>query len=93
MGTRPGTVAILSSGDVQGARLSTHALPLTVLIAYLEETMGVPATLVGIQPDLEAKGPSLTAAEQAAVARVVCAFQRLLGPRLARPRRRGGKGR
>ena len=91
MGTRPGTVAILSSGEVKGARLSTHAMPLTVLMTYLEETMHVPVTLVGIQPDLGARGPALTASEQAAVVRVVCAFQRLLGPRQAR--RRTGRGR
>ncbi len=85
MGTRPGTVAILSSGEVRGARLSTHALPLTVLISYLEETMGVPVTLVGVQPDLKARSVALTPPEHAAVAQIVCAFQRLLGPRGARP--------
>lgn len=93
MGMRPGTVAILSTGQVRGARLSTHALPLTVLIEYLEKTMDVPVTLIGIQPDPRSHGPSLTAAEQAAVARIVCTFQRLLGPRTSPRTKRGGKGR
>jgi hydrogenase 3 maturation protease len=85
MRTRPGTVAILSSGAVRGSRLSTHALPLTVLISYLEGTMGVPVTLVGMQPELKVRTAALSPAEHAAVAQVVCAIQRLLGPRGARP--------
>ena len=86
LGARPGTVCLIAPGRVAGARLSTHALPLTVVMGYIEETAKAPAILVGIQPDLPAQGPSPTPAEQAGLTRFVAVLQRLLSerPRMGR---------
>ena len=80
MGTRPGTVAVIGAQDVRGTRLSTHALPLTFVIRYLESDVGTPVTLIGIQPDLKAKGPASTAAEIAGLTHLVATLHRLLAP-------------
>lgn len=86
MGARPGTVAIIAPDRVAGARLSTHALPLSVVMGYLEETVKAPAILVGIQPDLGVQGPTPSPAEQAGLTRIVATLQRLLGERPRRGR-------
>lgn len=86
MGARPGTVGIIAPDRVAGARFSTHALPLSVVMGYLEETVKAPVVLVGIQPDLGVQGPTPTPAEQAGLTRIVATLQRLLGERPRRGR-------
>ena len=80
MGARPGTVAVIGAQDIRGSRLSTHALPLSLVIRYLESDLGIRVTLVGIQPDLTANAAAPTAAEVAGLTRVVATLHRLLGP-------------
>jgi hydrogenase 3 maturation protease len=82
MGTRPGTVAVIGAQNIRGSRLSTHALPLSLVIKYLEKDVGTRVTLVGIQPDLAASGPT-TGAETAGVTHLVASLHRLLGGRKA----------
>lgn len=86
MGIRPGTVAVIAPDRVKGVRLSTHALPLTVVVEYLEKTARVPVTLVGIQPDLEHQSPAPTPAEAAGITRIVACAQRCLSERGRRTR-------
>jgi hydrogenase 3 maturation protease len=71
MGASPGSVALLGAGRLRGAGLSTHALPLSVLVAYLEATTTARVTLVGIQPDLRAEGTTVTADERRGIDRFV----------------------
>ncbi|MCK9631558.1 MAG: hydrogenase maturation protease [Methanoregula sp.] len=51
MGELPGTIAVIAPGQIQASLLSTHALPLTVVMDYVEEEIGTDVTLIGIQPD------------------------------------------
>jgi len=88
MGARPGTVAVISPDRVVGRTFSTHSLPLTVVIEYLETATKARVTLVGIQPDLRVRGPSPTAAEEAGLARAVGCMQRVLSSRSAARRER-----
>lgn len=83
MGRRPGTVAVIGAQDIRGSRLSTHALPLSLVMKYLEKDVGTRVTLIGIQPDLAAIGTATTAAETSGVTRLLASLQRLLGPRAA----------
>lgn len=83
MGARSGTVAVIGAQEVRGSRLSTHALPLSLIVKYLEKDVGTRATLVGIQPDLAAGETATTAAEAAGVTRLVASLHRLLGTRKA----------
>jgi hydrogenase 3 maturation protease len=67
----PGTLGIIDACDVHGRLLITHALPLPVVMEYLEKEAKAPATLVGIQPDLSASGGKPTPAEEQGIARLV----------------------
>jgi len=75
LGREPGEAAVVRPGDVGGTLPSSHGLPLTVLMEFLEVDVGVPVTLVGLQPDPEAvEGGAPTPREREAVARVETAL-------------------
>ncbi|HYM41102.1 MAG TPA: hydrogenase maturation protease [Thermoplasmata archaeon] len=99
MGARPGTVALVEPREVRANLLSTHALPLSVVMEFLEKDAGARVTLVGIQPDLDAEGFSPAGPEQAGLTRLVVSLFHVLGeppsrpPRVARAARpRAGRG-
>jgi hydrogenase 3 maturation protease len=71
LGAEPGTVALLDPGRTLATGLSTHALPLSVVAAYLQDSSGAPVTLVGIQPDLATTQATPTAAERRGLHRIV----------------------
>jgi hydrogenase 3 maturation protease len=50
MGGSSGDVAFIDSGGVAATRVSTHAMPLSVLMMYLEKELKVDVALIGIQP-------------------------------------------
>ncbi|HVN65191.1 MAG TPA: hypothetical protein VMT31_01100 [Methanomicrobiales archaeon] len=64
MGKPPGTLGIIEACDVHGDLLITHALPLHVVMEYLEKEAKAPITLVGIQPDPSASGEKPTKEEE-----------------------------
>ncbi len=92
MGAAPGTVAIIGPERVAGARFSTHALPLAVVLEYLESTLAIPVTLVGIQPDALARGPRPTPAEEEGLKRVVHSIGKAASKGGHRPKRKGRTG-
>jgi hydrogenase 3 maturation protease len=51
MGARPGTIAVIDPEHIQASLFSTHALPLSVVMDYVEREIGTGVTLLGIQPD------------------------------------------
>ncbi|MDD1720029.1 MAG: hydrogenase maturation protease [Methanoregulaceae archaeon] len=56
MGEEPGTFAIVQPGKIQASLMSTHVLPLSVVMEFVEKDSGAKVTLVGIQPDLGRTG-------------------------------------
>ncbi|MCX6689283.1 MAG: hydrogenase 3 maturation endopeptidase HyCI [Methanoregula sp.] len=52
MGNPPGTVAIIDPERIPAGHFSTHALPLSAVMEFIEKDTGANVTLVGIQPDL-----------------------------------------
>ena len=78
MGKPPGTLGIIDACDVHGDLLITHALPLPVVMEYLEKEVKAPVTLVGIQPDLAASGEKPTAAEEKGIGRLVSLVEDLV---------------
>ena len=70
MGKQPGTLGIIEACDVHGDLLITHALPLPVVMEYLEKEAKAPVTLVGIQPDLSASAERPTPEEEAGLTRL-----------------------
>jgi len=53
MGARPGTIAVISKEAISGTLLSTHVMPLSVIMEYLARDSSAVVTLLGIQPDLD----------------------------------------
>jgi len=50
MGLRPGSVRIIEKGEISGFGFSTHSLPLSFLIDYLEKNSRAIVVVVGIEP-------------------------------------------
>ncbi len=90
MGSRPGSVAIVQPEEVRASLLSTHALPLSVVMEFLANDTGAKVILIGIQPDLSANGFAPAGTEQAGLTRLLVSTFHTLGvPRKkGRPRRR-----
>ncbi len=86
LGARPGTVACIEPGAIKARLLSTHSLPLSVVMGYLEDETRAKATLVGIQPDLSAQAFTPARAEEAGLTRLLVAIFHVFGvprPKLA----------
>jgi hydrogenase 3 maturation protease len=65
MGARPGTIAVLEPEHIPATLVSTHVLPLSVVMEYVERETGAGVTLLGIQPDLSGADRDLTEQDQA----------------------------
>jgi len=50
MGLLPGEAKIVPACDIGGVSFSTHMLPLTVMLKYLESESGCDVLFIGIQP-------------------------------------------
>jgi len=59
MGVRPGTIARIEPDHVRAGLFSTHALPLPVVMEYIERDIGIPVTLLGIQPNTSSPSNAL----------------------------------
>ena len=46
----PGDAKLINSAQIGGTAVSTHSLPLTIFITYIEKTLNVKVKLLGIQP-------------------------------------------
>ena len=78
MGKPPGTLGIIDACDVHGDLLITHALPLPVVMEYLEKEVKAPVTLVGIQPDLGTSGERPTPDEEEGIGRLTELLEEIL---------------
>ncbi len=80
MGMPPGSLGIVHPGQVRGQRFSTHAMPLTLVIEYLETDLGATVVLVGVQPDAAAPtdetGAALSPAVMDGLQRLRAAFSK-----------------
>ena len=79
MGARPGAVALVEPNEIRATLLSTHALPLSVVMEFLEKDTGARVSLVGIQPDLEAQGFAPAGTEQAGLTHLLVSVFHVLG--------------
>ncbi|WP_455240825.1 hydrogenase maturation peptidase HycI [Methanothermobacter tenebrarum] len=50
MGAQPGTIKIIEKDKIANYNISTHAMPLSFLIEYLQAHKDYKITLIGIQP-------------------------------------------
>jgi hydrogenase maturation protease HycI len=49
-GEKPGTIARVDAGDIAEQAISTHRLPLSMLMSYIHKQTGAEVILIGIQP-------------------------------------------
>ena len=52
MGVLPGTIEMVKPGKIQATLLSTHILPLSIVMKFVAKDSGAKVTLLGIQPDI-----------------------------------------
>jgi len=50
MNEKPGNIRLIAKNEIANYSISTHALPLSFLIRYLESASGAQIVLLGIQP-------------------------------------------
>ncbi len=68
-GARPGTVAVIEPEWIQADLVSTHVLPLSVVMDYIRQETGAGVTLLGIQPDVTGSGKDLSSEDRAYLGR------------------------
>jgi hydrogenase 3 maturation protease len=79
MGSPPGTVAIVEPEGIHATLFSTHVLPLSLVMEFLEKDAHTRVTLIGIEPDTASTAEKPTAGEQEGLDRLVAAINRILG--------------
>lgn len=52
MGAPPGMIAVIEPARITEDHFSTHALPLSAVMKFIEQDAGAKVTLIGIQPDM-----------------------------------------
>ena len=81
MGARPGTIAIIGPERIQASLISTHVLPLSVVMDYIEREAGTGVTLLGIQPDLTGPEKDLSAEDLAYLGQNLLSLSQILRDR------------
>ncbi len=59
-GGRPGDTRLIDSMHIGMQAVSTHSLPLTIFITYIEKSLGVEVLLLGVQPKAVMFGEEMT---------------------------------
>jgi hydrogenase 3 maturation protease len=79
MGAPPGTVAVVEPERIHASLLSTHVLPLSLVMEFLEKDVNTRVTLIGIEPDIHSRENEPTPMEQEGLKRLLSSVKRVLG--------------
>jgi len=74
----PGHVELVTKDRIGGISISTHSMPLSFLMMYLEQETGGESILVGIQPKSLQFGEGLTQEIQEVSDNIISSIERLL---------------
>ncbi len=77
-GGRPGESKLIDPTQIGLQAVSTHSLPLTIFISYIEKSLGIKVLLLGIQPKLVAFSEDMTPELVEAAERIAGTLHRLL---------------
>lgn len=80
-GAEAGALSLLPPESIRATSASTHNLPLSVVVEYLETVVKIKTLVVGLQSDLHSKAKAPTAAERRAVKRLAAAVARAVAAR------------
>ena len=78
MGTPPGTVAIIEPEGIHATLFSSHVLPLSLVMEFLEKDAHTRVTLIGIEPDTASRGEQLTSREEEGLQHLLTVLKRIL---------------
>jgi hydrogenase 3 maturation protease len=78
MGARPGTIAVIEPEHIPATLVSTHVLPLSVVMEYVERETGAGVTLLGIQPDLSEADKDLSDVDRVYLGRNLQVLEEIL---------------
>ncbi|WXG40760.1 MAG: hydrogenase maturation peptidase HycI [Candidatus Freyarchaeum deiterrae] len=79
MNLEPGTVKLINSSEIGGLSISTHHLPLSLFIEYLEKTINSSVILIGVQPKSIEFSESLSPELEKAVQKLSSILEKVLG--------------
>ncbi|NWF95410.1 MAG: hydrogenase maturation peptidase HycI [Candidatus Thorarchaeota archaeon] len=82
MRKHPGHVELITRERIGGMAISTHGMPLSLLMMYLEQETGAKTVLLGIQPQSIAFGEGLTPPVQVAAENLIKLLERILSHHL-----------
>jgi hydrogenase 3 maturation protease len=74
----PGHVELITKDRISGVSISTHSMPLSFLMMYLEQETGGQTVLIGIQPKSIQFGEGLTPEIQEVVDKTINILERVL---------------
>jgi hydrogenase 3 maturation protease len=78
MGVQPGSIMVIEPEDTQVNLVSSHVLPLPVIMEFIAEDTGSGVILLGIQPDLERPDHDLSGPSQLLLQQNITALAELL---------------
>jgi len=78
MGKLPGHIELITKDRISGINISTHSMPLSFLMMYLEQETGGKTILIGIQPKSIQFGEGLTPEIQEVVDKAINSLERVL---------------
>jgi hydrogenase 3 maturation protease len=80
-GKKPGTIFLVDSRKIADTDVSTHRLPLSMLVRFLEESVGCDVIMIGIEPErIELNEPVSSAVKKAIKVIVECFAETLNTP-------------
>ena len=78
----PGHIELITKDRIGGIAISTHRMPLSFLMMYLEQETGGKTLLIGIQPKSIQFGEGLTPEIQEVVDRTITSLEKILNQHL-----------
>ena len=81
MGAKPGTIALIGPERIRASLITTHVLPLSVVMDYIERETGAGVTLLGIQPDFTGPDKDLSETDLAYLGRNLRSLSQILRDR------------
>lgn len=78
MRKEPGSIELITKERIGGIAISTHRMPLSLLMTYLEQETGAKTILVGVQPQNVTFGEDLTPEIQRVAKELIIVIQQLI---------------
>jgi hydrogenase 3 maturation protease len=74
----PGHIELVTKSRIGGITISTHRMPLSLLMQYLEDRTGAQTILLGVQPRSIEFGEGLTSEIQTVTEKIISALETML---------------